>query len=103
MAGGLVNGTSWAAQMLPWIVIANIAVTLIAIFLFRVFAAGQWAQQQQQVAAAVKQLTEEVADEHRLRRELSDALNVGLAKLALQVAVIDERIKHLERGGAGRN
>lgn len=103
--GGLGSGVSatWAAQMLPWIVMANIGVTLGSVLLFRIFGAGMWTEQQKQIGDAVKKLTERLEDEHRARRELRDDINVQFGKLVVQVAVIDERIKHLERGGAGRS
>lgn len=89
------GGSSWGSALLPWVMMANVAVTVIAIALFRIFMAGQWAQQQTQQGKDVRQLTE------RLSEEIHE-LSVQIAQLTIRLAVFDERLKHLERGGAGR-
>lgn len=78
--------TGLGGTLLPWVVMANIVVTVVAVFLLRVFAIGQWSEQQQQLALAVTKLTERL-----------DEANTKVAKLTLQIAVMNEQIKHLER------
>ena len=78
--------------MLPWVVMANIVVTVAGIFILRVFAVGQWAEQQKQLATAVE----------RLSGQLEEA-NQKIAQLTLKIAVMSEKITQLERGGAGRD
>lgn len=85
MLGGA-NSTGIGGLLLPWIVMANIVVTVTAFFFFRVFSVAQWAASQKQLADSVQKLTGQMED-----------ANATAAQLTIKLAVMTEQIKNLER------
>lgn len=87
-------GTSaLGSAYLPLFVIVNIAITVAMGIFIRTYAAGRWVEQQDTARADIKRLTD----------ELDEIRDAKLGKLMMDVAIMNERLKHLERGGAGRN
>lgn len=79
------------ATLLPWLMALNLVVTLVVLFVMRVFAAGRWTEHQRQVSEDLLRLTDR-----------SEDATGRILKIETTVARHDERIKNLERGGAGR-
>lgn len=79
------------AAYLPLFVIINIAITVVMGIFLRTYAAGRWVEQQDAARAEIKRLT-----------ELVEERDITVSRLVTDVAVMNERLKHLERGGAGR-